>query len=124
MSLGTPFLVDSGTNAVRSGPLVAGSSNGSSVFVWNQAYKSINQIYAQRFNVAGAKVGPEVLVSAGSITAGSVAMDAQGDFVVACALTDSSNHTDILALSLSGKPRSRSVPSSNIGDRDNPGATS
>jgi hypothetical protein len=33
MSLGTPFLVDSGTNAVRSGPLVAGFSNGSSVFV-------------------------------------------------------------------------------------------
>jgi hypothetical protein len=33
MSLGAPFLVDSGTNAVRSSPLVASSSNGTSVFV-------------------------------------------------------------------------------------------
>jgi hypothetical protein len=107
MSLGAPFLVDSGMNASRGGPLVATSSNGTSVFVWNQAANVTggNEILAQRSNTAGFKLGPEIIVSEGSITAGSVAMDAQGDFVVACTLGNPSVHTDVVALKFNASDR-------------------
>jgi hypothetical protein len=100
LSIGAPFLVDSGANAFRGGPLVASSSDGNSVFVWNQTSGSANVIVFQRVNAAGAKVGlaSDISVSGKSIAARSVAMDAQGDFVIAYTQTDANNHSDVLAL--------------------------
>ena len=63
----------------------ASSANGSSVTVWVDTFSPTDRdIRGQRFDAAGNKVGPEMIVSFSSLdeTEPAVAMDARGDFVV------------------------------------------
>src|SRR5262249_32657509 len=81
-------------------PAVASSSNGMSVAVWTQSNSpSDQQIRAQLFNRFQQKQGPEILV-AGSFYAASspsVAMDPQGNFVVAWRQAEPGGDTNVLA---------------------------
>jgi hypothetical protein len=107
LSLAAPFLVDKGrdlfpTNAYRTAPVVATSSNGSSVFVWQQAPSpgGATEVLAQRYNAAGNPVGSRVVIATSHVAYSgvpSVAMDAAGDFVVAWTVADSSTDTNVLA---------------------------
>jgi len=108
MSIGPQFMVDSGPNGTYKDAVVtASSSNGSSVVVWvenaiinnGQDFGS-SDIWAQYFNAAGNKVGPEISVAYQpniSEYAPAVAMDAKGDFVVSWTSQEPDGHTDILA---------------------------
>ena len=87
MSLGAEFIVPSNTTTghFQFDAKSASSLNGSSVVVWIDELTPTNRdILAQRFNSAGDKIGPEIVVSNSSLndTEPAVAMDSQGDFVV------------------------------------------
>src|SRR5262249_32685390 len=63
----------------------ASSANGRSVIVWTENVGSDNNILAQRYDKSGVKVGPVIQVDGPGDNAfrSSVAMDANGNFVVA-----------------------------------------
>jgi hypothetical protein len=80
----------------------ASSANGSSVVVWTHSdtpNNTIRDIRAQRLGQFGVKVGPEILVSTGPVdnNPASVAMDNQGDFVVAWTQIQPNGNTFVLA---------------------------
>lgn len=85
---GTEFLVNTFTTGSQRFPTVAMDSDGDFVIVWQSASQdgSFYGVYAQRFSSAGALVGSEFRVN--TTTADfqnrpAVAMDSDGDFVVA-----------------------------------------
>jgi hypothetical protein len=85
---GEPFHVNTTIPDVQKNPSVACDADGDFVVAWESyAYgDSTWDVYAQRFDAAGARVGEEFLVNAttdGSQFAPSVSCDADGDFVVA-----------------------------------------
>jgi hypothetical protein len=100
LSLGPEFPVNTTTINSESNPDVASSSNGMSVVVWTQTNSATDQqVRAQLFNRLQQKQGPEILV-AGSLYAAnsaSVAMDPQGNFVVAWRQTEPGGDTNVLA---------------------------
>lgn len=88
---GTPLApesqVNSSTANEQKSPAVAMSSSGAFVVVWTSNHGTADfDIMAQRFNDAGARVGPELLVnsafSAGIQDQPAVAMADSGDFLV------------------------------------------
>jgi hypothetical protein len=102
MSLGPEFTAPVNSTLVNTqfGSANASSSNGSSVAVWTNSLNFIkHDIQAQRFNAAGQKTGPEIVVNAGGIddTQPAVAMDAHGDFVVTWMQTEGNGDTNVLA---------------------------
>lgn len=77
----------------------ASSANGRSVVVWTDTVSSTNNdIHAQRFDASGKKTGPEIVVSASILDERqpSVAMDNQGNFVVAWRQTNNGD-TNVVA---------------------------
>jgi len=84
---GPDFQVNTTTTDDQKTPAVAMNSSGVFVVVWTSNHGTSDyDIMAQRFNAAGAKAGPELLVNNG-FTAGvqsepAVAMADNGDFVV------------------------------------------
>src|SRR3954447_17600241 len=87
MSLGAEFTatVNTTTRNAQFESANASSSNGSSVVVWTDTFSSTDHdIRAQRYNSAGQKTGPEIVVSSSGFDerTPAVAMDAHGDFVV------------------------------------------
>ena len=69
MSLGSEFLtpVNTTTRNAQFDSDNASSANGSSVAVWTDTFNAFDHdIRAQRFNAAGGKVGPEILVAGSS----------------------------------------------------------
>jgi hypothetical protein len=100
LSLTAEFPINSGTFGSENHPVTASSSNGSWVAAWTNAFHTGVDLQAQRFNAQGAKVGPQILVAAKafvSMTQPSVAMDAQGDFVVAWTQTPGAGGSDVFA---------------------------
>jgi hypothetical protein len=87
--VGAEFRVNSTTANVPKDPAVACESNGDFVVTWtsrNQDAANSYGIYAQRYTAAGATIGGEFRVNTtvtNDQTQPSVAMDADGDFVVA-----------------------------------------
>jgi len=83
---GGEFLVNSYTSNHQKAPSVAMDADGDFVVSWHGAGTGdANGVYAQRFNASGTKVGSEILVNtytSGNQENSSVAMDADGDFVV------------------------------------------
>ena len=83
--------------------------------VWIDGLTPTNRdILAQRFNSAGDKVGPEIVVSNSSLndTEPAVAMDSQGDFVVSWTQTQLNGDTNVLARKFdsAGNPQGAIVP--------------
>ena len=102
MSPGPEFSAPVNTTLVNTqfGSANASSSNGSSVAVWTNSLNfTQHDIRAQRFNAAGQKTGPEIVVNAGGIddTQPAVAMDAHGDFVVTWMQSEGNGDTNVLA---------------------------
>jgi hypothetical protein len=100
MSVGPEFLVNTTTRNAQFDSDNASSSNGSSVVVWTDTFSlSDHDIRAQRFNSLGQKVGSEIVVSFSGLDEGSpdVAMDSQGNFVVAWTQTQSGGDTNVVA---------------------------
>lgn len=89
IALGGEFRVTTITSGSQSAPTVGMDAEGDFVVVWHSAKESRGTgfgVYAQRYNAAGVAQGPEFRVN--SFTTDdqvwpSVAMDADGDFVVA-----------------------------------------
>ena len=85
---GSEFRVNTNTTGDQTFANIAMDADGDFVVVWNSRYQdgSGDGIYAQRYNAAGVAAGGEVLVNTyttdGQATP-NVAMDADGDFVVA-----------------------------------------
>ena len=95
-----PLQVNSTTARDQYEVASASAPDGSSVTVWTHEYSSSNsEIYAQRLNAAGLKVGREIRVATTSRNEHSpdVTMSANGDFVVAWAYDHSNSDTDIRA---------------------------
>jgi hypothetical protein len=87
-ALGVEFQVNSFTMGYQSGSSLAVAPNGSFVVVWSSGYQdgSPSSVFAQRFNSAGARVGVEFKINSyttGGQTGPRIAMDDDGDFVVA-----------------------------------------
>jgi hypothetical protein len=87
MSLGAEFLapVNTKVQSDQFSSANASSSNGSSVAVWVDTFNPADHdIRAQRFNAAGFKTGPEIVVSSDGRNefTPAVAMDRLGNFVV------------------------------------------
>jgi hypothetical protein len=90
-ALGGQLRVDTSTSGPPFGPVVAMDADGDFVVAWvapgeGGGYYGGEDIFVRRFDAAGVAQGPEVLVN--SFTTGvqfepAVAMDADGDFVVA-----------------------------------------
>jgi hypothetical protein len=101
MSLGAQFGPINTTNHQGAAfSASASSANGSSVVVWtDQLSPTKHDILAQRLNGAGNKIGPQMVVSGGpdDENLASVAIDNQGDFVVAWVQTQPNGNTDVLA---------------------------
>jgi len=117
MSLGAEFPAPINTTN-RHAPFDADNAsllNGSSVVVWTAPFTLTDQdILAQRFNSAGDKVGPEIVVSSSSLNESepAVAMDSQGDFVVSWTQTQLNGDTNVLArrFDSAGNPQGAIVP--------------
>ncbi len=110
MSLGPEFSAPVNTTLVNTqfGSANASSSNGSSVAVWTNSLNfTQHDIRAQRFNAAGQKTGPEILVSGTGSSLDNiepaVAMDAHGDFVVTWMQVVGSGDTNVLAQRFNAK---------------------
>jgi hypothetical protein len=102
LSLGAEFsaTVNTTTRNAQFDSATASSANGSSVTVWVDTFSATDHdIRAQRFDAAGNKTGPEVLVTGTTLdeTQPAVAMDALGDFVVAWRQTLSGGDTNVVA---------------------------
>jgi hypothetical protein len=85
---GGEFPVNTFANDDQRAPDVATDADGNFVVVWLGSGQDglVNDIYAQRFSEAGVKLGPEFRVNSvveSSQVRHAVAMDADGDFVVA-----------------------------------------
>ena len=74
-------------NHVYNNVEVATDSLGNYIVVWEDQYETLeNSIYAQRYNGLGVEIGNEINISEGSgvhLRNPSVALDADGDFVIA-----------------------------------------
>jgi hypothetical protein len=89
-SVGPEFRVNTFTTGDQNSPQSAADANGDFVVAWVSRPDPVgqpfeNDIYAQRYNVDGVAQGPEFRVNdftTGSQFLSSVAMDADGDFVV------------------------------------------
>ena len=84
---GSEFRVNAYTTGFQSGPSVAMDADGDFMVTWNSYNQdgSSNGIYGQRYNAAGVAQGSEFRVNTyttNNQTQPSVAMDADGDFVV------------------------------------------
>jgi large repetitive protein len=85
---GGEFLVNSFTNSFQFAPAVAVDADGDFVVAWDSLYQdgSSDGIYAQRYDASGVAQGGEFQVNSYTSSfqaAPSVAIDADGDFVVA-----------------------------------------
>ncbi|MDZ4686874.1 MAG: cadherin domain-containing protein, partial [Planctomycetaceae bacterium] len=106
---GGEFLVNTVTAGNQVEVSVAVDAVGNSVIAWRSTYdlqggpNSGSDIIAQRFNASGTAVGSEIIVNTYTVreqVAPTVAMDADGDFVIAWASKDelvSGSHYDIFA---------------------------
>ena len=85
--IGSEFRLNSTTNDSQSNPSTAMDDNGNFVVAWRGAGEGDSiGIFAQRYNVAGVKQGSEFRVNSfvnGNQVLPSVAMNANGDFVIA-----------------------------------------
>jgi hypothetical protein len=100
LSLGSEFQVNSKIQNFQFDSDVASSSNGMSVVVWTDTFSSSDHdIHAQLYNRFQQKQGPEITVAGSSLDddSPSVAMDPQGNFVVAWRQTQSGGDTNVLA---------------------------
>jgi hypothetical protein len=99
MTLGAQFPTPINTTPIG-GDFTASaiSANGSSVVVYT-ATPNHNEVLAQRLNSAGVKVGPAIFVGGNDneANAPSVAIDNQGDFVVAFTQNQPNGNTFVLA---------------------------
>lgn len=107
-------LVNTTTVREQTDVAVASAPDGRSVAVWSHQYSSSDpDIYAQRYNTAGQKVGSEIRVASSTRNERQpdVSMDAAGDFVVTWAVDVSSTDSDILAqrFSSNGSPRGGAI---------------
>jgi hypothetical protein len=78
----------------------ASSSNGNSVAVWVDTFSATDHdIRAQRFDAAGNKTGPEILITGSTLDEDepAVAMDSRGDFVVTWRQRLASGDTNVVA---------------------------
>jgi hypothetical protein len=83
---GAEFRVNTQTITEQTSPMIAMDSDGNFVITWSGLDGSSRGIRAQRYNSDGAALGGEFLVNThttGPQSFSSVAMDADGDFVVA-----------------------------------------
>jgi hypothetical protein len=77
------FRVDSISDVGRNSD-IAMEPNGEFVIVWTRSGSFFGEIYGRRYNAAGSALGTEFPISSGMSAAGAnVAVDADGDFVVA-----------------------------------------
>jgi hypothetical protein len=88
LPISSEFLVNSTTRGTQSAPSVAAAPAGDFVVVWQTQFPGglFRSIFAQRFSKTGKKVGPEFRVNEDRVEkdfAPSVAMDPDGNFVVA-----------------------------------------
>ena len=88
VAVGSEFRVNSFTAGQQSGGAVAMDADGNFVVVWSSAAQDGDSVgvYAQRFDAGGVAQGDEFLVNTntkGSQSGAAVAIDADGDFVVA-----------------------------------------
>ena len=100
LSLGLEFPVNTTTRNFQFDSDVASSSNGMSVVVWTDTFSSSDHdIRAQLYNRFQQKQGPEIIVAGSSRDddSASVAMDPQGNFVVAWRQTQPGGDTNVLA---------------------------
>jgi hypothetical protein len=85
-AIGTEFLVNTTTDGAQNQPAIASDADGDSVIVWSgNGPGDTYGIFAQRYAASGAPLGGEFRVNTstpGDQHAPSVAMDADGDFVV------------------------------------------
>jgi hypothetical protein len=86
--IGAEFLANTVVSSAQRNAAIAADSDGDFVIVWQSTGQdgSGDGVYAQRYSAAGAKLGSEFRVNVtitGSQTAPAVAMDSDGDFVVA-----------------------------------------
>jgi hypothetical protein len=107
MSIGPLFVVDTPENTYKDALVTASSTTGCSVAVWveyaltnNGQGLGVSDLQAQYFNSGVNKTGPEIYVA---IKVGvsedqpAVAMDSQGNFVVAWREHEPNGNTDVLA---------------------------
>ena len=88
---GIEFQVNSSTENVESNPRIGVTNGGSFVVVWSsEVYDEPNDVFARRFNAGGEAAGPEFQVElfAGVQGGPSVAVEGDGDFVVAWSSVD------------------------------------
>jgi hypothetical protein len=100
LSLGSEFLVNTTTRNFQFHPAVASSSNGMSVVVWTDTFSSTDHdIRAQLYNRFQQKQGPEIVVAGSSRDDDqpAVAMDPNGNFVVAWRQSAPGNDTNVVA---------------------------
>lgn len=97
---GEEFRVNTTTAGPQENPAVAMDSDGDFVIAWQNGGQTVQGIYAQRYGANGVPHGGEFLVSSGiesSLISPRVAMDRDGDFVVAWTNYVSFNATDVYA---------------------------
>jgi hypothetical protein len=118
MTLGArfPSPINTTTRDFEFNSVNASSTSGAEVVVWTHSdtpNNTVRDIRAQRL-VNGKNVGPEILVSTGPVddNPASVAMDNQGDFVVAWTQIQPNGNTFVLARKYgpSGNPIGGTVP--------------
>jgi hypothetical protein len=99
--VGSESLVNPPDPGVQFDAVGASSANGTSVAVWVSQFSATDHdIYAQRYDTTGAKVGPVIPIetSGTDAIAPTVAMDANGNFVVAWEnFYSTSGNADIMA---------------------------
>jgi hypothetical protein len=97
---GTEMLVNTTKTYPEQQPAAATSSNGMSVVVWTEVFPGYTRnILAQRFDAYGHKLGGQIVVAGGRSPQHkpSVAIDAQGNFVVTWITDYSTSDQDIHA---------------------------
>src|SRR3954454_7988309 len=100
MSLGSEFLVNTKVDGTQFQTDNASSANGMSVAVWVDSFSGTDHdIHAQLYGATGQRVGSEIVVTASALDdrEPAVAMDAQGNFVVAWTTKTTSTNADVLA---------------------------
>jgi hypothetical protein len=100
LSIGPEFPVNTITQNAQFDSAVASSSNGTSVVVWTHTFSSTDlDIHAQIYNRFQQKQGPELVIAGNGLKedSPSVAIDPQGNFVVAWRETELNGDTNVLA---------------------------
>jgi len=85
LPVGTEFQVNSATTSAQSSPSIASDPSGNFVVVWESLHSGASDIFAKRYNAAGAPQGSEFRVNAytsGTQRRPSVAADGSGNLVV------------------------------------------